>query len=248
MSEKLKYLSIDVVNELSRNVEDNLSRYKCGDFSDLSGNNGWGIELKSITMDTDLLKDLEGVSGADAEFRNSKCVYEALKGMTPHLAREDRIWTRLCHVECLEYSRKRWIPESGEDHKIEQKIRDHLFADKSTKIRDDNAVSRLWWNAHIAHICFPSDPHMALELIVSTADIRSNFIERSWITSRINIAGGIIRTMNKDPWVTEKEAHYRGFMKTVNKYGGGKLFEIMSDQAVDQFMNQCSGKAQTEIK
>jgi hypothetical protein len=248
MTQNLKYLSIDVLNELSNTVENNLSRYQSGDFDDLSEINGWGIELKSVTVDTGMLKGLEGASGAEAEYRNSKLVYEALKGMTAHVAQEDRIWTRLTHVECLEYSRKRWLSEKDDDSQMAKKIKAHFFADTSTRIRDDNAIARLWWNAYIATICFPVDPELALKVIVSKADIRSNFVERSWITSRTKIAGGIIRAMNSDSWVVEKEDNYRIFMKTVNKYGGGKLFEIMSDQMVDQFINQCSGKAKTGAK
>lgn len=247
MTEKLKYLSIDIVNELSNGVKNNLSRYKKGDFSDLSENNGWGIELKSVSLDTGILQDLEGASGAEVEFRNSNRVYGALKGMTPYLASEDRIWTRLTHVECLEYSRKRWLSEKDEDSPMTKKIKAHFFAGTLPKIRDDNAVSRLWWNAYISRICYPEDPELALKLIVSKADIRSNFVERSWITSRVKIAGGIIRAMNKNPWVIEKEENYRVFMKTINKYGGGKLFEIMSDYMIDEFMTNCYGKAQNDL-
>ena len=244
MTEKLKFLTVDVINELSSTVDNNLSRYKSGDFSDLSERNGWSCELKGVTVHNGILKALEGKRDAEVDYRNSQRVYEALEGMTPHIAREDRIWARLTHVECLEYSRMRWLKETDDDSQTVKNIKKHFFANTSTMLRDDNAISRLWWNAYIAKICFPQDQELALRLIVGKkADIRSNFVERSWITSRTKIAGGIIRAMNSDPWFFEREDNYRIFMKTINKYGGGKLFEVMSDQMVDQFVNQCSGKA-----
>ncbi len=247
MTEKLKYLTEDLVSDLYKNVEENLDLYKHGDFLDLARNSGWGSELKSVTMNIELLAGLEGNTGAEAEVRNSMLVHKALEGMTPNLAREERIWTRLTHVECFEYSRKRWISEGADDSEIERSIKVHFFADTANRIRDDNAVSRLWWNAHIAHMTCPSDPLSALELVLSKADIRSNFIERPWVTSRANVAGGIIRAMKNDSWISEKEVNYREFMKTVNKYGGGILFEIMNEGKVDQFMTQCSRKARNEI-
>ena len=247
MKTKLKYLGADILSSLHKNIKTNLDLYKNGNFLDLSQNVGWEMELESVTVDTSQLGKLEMASGTDAEIRNSLIIFNAFDGMTPNLAREERIWTRLSHVECFEYSRERWVSGAKDDAELSKKIEIHFFAKSSTRIRDDHAISRLWWNAHIAHICFPQDPEKALNMILGKADIRSNFIERSRVTSRINLAGGIIRAMTQEPWVTKHENNYRSFMKSVNNYGGGKLFEIMSDEKVDLFINQSTEVAKSEM-
>jgi len=47
------------------------------------------------------LKDLE----------NSKIVFQAFPQLTPLQARDPRLWSRLTHVECWPYMRKRWAVE-----------------------------------------------------------------------------------------------------------------------------------------
>ena len=97
---------------------------------------------------------------AQADIEASRTLYRALPGMTPALAREERVWVRLSHVECLGYARDRWLTgQIGE--RLDQQVRLHLFASGLTGIRDDNALSRLWWNMHIATIADPDDPEGA---------------------------------------------------------------------------------------
>lgn len=240
--EKLKYLSVRIADQLHNDIKLNLSRYRSGDFLDMADGNGWSIELNSLTIDTDKLKDLEGTKGVDAEVKNSMLVWDALPGMTPSLACENRIWTRLTHIECLTYSRERWLNNSTDPSAIKS-IQDHFFADSLTKCRDDNAVSRLWWNSYIAKRIFPDDQLSALNILLKKADIRSNLIERSWLVSRPNISSAIIKIMIKEAWLTDREENFRSFMKTINKYGGGILFESMNDSELYNFVSECMNRA-----
>ena len=90
-----------------------MERYTSGNFLDLEKQNGWAIEAKSVHLDCSLLDTLKlGQTSMEAEVQNSLAAYQALQGMTPSLAREERIWARLTHVECLSYARSRWLHES----------------------------------------------------------------------------------------------------------------------------------------
>jgi hypothetical protein len=237
-TEKLKYLSEKVANDLRDNVKTNVTRYQNGNFTDLVDDGGWSIEL-NLDVDLGLLKELEGDKGTEAEVKNSLLVWKTLSHMTPSLARENRIWTRLTHVECLAYARARWLKNiSAED--LEDSVIAHFFADTQTRCRDDNAVGRLWWNVYIANSAMPSDLEGALKAMLKTADIRSNVVERPWVTSRPKIAAGILRAIIRNPIITETEAAFRTFMKTVNRRGGGMLFELMDDIELNSFMDECS--------
>jgi len=240
----LTYLSEPVLERLRQQVSLHAERYLSGDFNDVALNNGWKIDLKTVTLDELKLSKLDGsATTPDVEVRNSLIVHGALLGMTRAIAREERVWARLTHMECLEYSRSRWLsglkPEEAEPH-----ILTHFFAGTLTQARDDNAIARLWWNAEIAKIASPADPERALRLILRRADIRSNFVERSRTVSRPKLAQGIVRIMEADPWVLSTEASYREFMKVLNRNGGGILFETMDDEEIDDLLRECSALAQ----
>ncbi len=245
---KLKFISEGVLDQLREQIPQNISRYTTGDFLDLEKENGWAIETKTVEIDGAELAALEhGGTSADVEVRNSLRVYRALKGMTPSLAREERIWTRLTHIECLEYSRSRWLDGEKPDE-IPALISKHFFSRTLTETRDDNALGRLWWNGHIAMIASPENPERGLRLVLKTADIRSNLVERTRMVSRPILAQALLRTMEAEPWITSVEAHFREFMKVVNRNGGGILFEVLDLSDTQSFLETCALQAMEHIE
>jgi hypothetical protein len=131
--------------------------------------------------------------------------------------------------------------EEGEE--LGKAVRKHMFATGLTGVRDDNALSRLWWNMHIATLIDPEDPEGALKIILTRADTRLTFIERSGSASRRPIARAVLRAIRRDPWINSKEATFRRFMESVNRNGGGILFEALTDYDADKFMDACAERA-----
>lgn len=239
----LKYLSENALVDLSKSIKDNRARYESGDFHDLERDNGWAIEARTVSVDHALLAKLDGSARtAAADVENSLILYEAIQGMTPALAREERVWARLTHIECLDYARARWL-SGNTDEKLDAQVRIHMFANKLTAIRDDNALSRLWWNMHIAKIADPDDSEGALRQILKTADIRSNFVERTNMAARKPIAQAVVRAMRREPWITSTERAFREFMIALNRDGGGILFETLSDEEADTLMDTWASRA-----
>lgn len=238
----LQYLDVKSYQKLIENVPLNRERYTSGDFDDMAGEEGWNVKL-SIDVKIELLQELNSEVNPTNEVNNSIIVWKALSNLTPSLACESRIWTRLSHVECLKYSRERWLEKIKDPSKYEKAIKAHFFADTLTRYRDDHAISRLWWNAYIAKLIRPRDQRGALELILKTADIRSNIIERPWTSSRLCLSRSLLQVMENDSWVTDKEDNFRNFMKIINYRGGGIVFEVMSDTSVEQFIAECANQA-----
>lgn len=241
MTAPLKYLSDAAIIRLRDDISKNVERYRKAGFADRATEPGWDIPL-GIDYDDDKLATLDlsqPAAIAAIDLKNSKIVGEALSGLDPSTANEERIWVRLAHVEMFDYSRARWI-RSAADHGIPALVKDHFFASTQTGIRDDQALSRLWWNYQIARTCQPDDIEGALDLILKRADIRSNFVERIWMTSRRKIAGAVLRSMASDPWVTGHEDNFRDFMKAVNRLGGGIVFEALSETETDSFVSECA--------
>jgi len=269
---KLKYFGETILADLKANVQSNLDRYSSSDFDDSADLNGWSIELSSVEVDPARLAELDPAGGSATEVNNSMIIFEALDGMTPALATEERVWTRLTHFECLGYTRERWplkdIPVeksglisglTGSKEKITEErnkaihenirqIETHYFARGRTGFRDDNAVSRLWWNAFVAYRVDPKDQKGILTELLRTADIRSNLIERPILSNRASLLRGIIRAMHSDPDIYKTEATFREFMKALNLRGSGVLFESMSDQEVENVLMKCRDDALERTK
>lgn len=236
---RLKYLSDATVDVLRDNVQDNILRYREQDFHDLMGEGDWNIPL-DMTCDLAPLADLDPSGTPEAEVANSRAVWRALKGLTPSLACQEGIWVRLTHVECLEFSRSRWVFANANDDAVAKSVRTHFFAGGLNQRRDDNAISRLWWNAHVADQILPNTDLAALPFMLQKADIRQNLIDRSLTVSRVELAAGIIRIMERDPRIAGRESNFRAFMVQLNRRGGGYLFEAMSPEAIDAFMDSCA--------
>lgn len=234
---QLNYLSKNSLDYLYKNIATNLERYQTGDFQDYVERGGWSISL-TLEIDPEQLSELDTTPGMAAEIENSIRVWHALKGMTPALACEDRIWTRLSHVEGLIYSRARWIKDTLVETMVRD-IRTHFFAPTLSGARDDHSLARLWWNAKIAKDLRPDNQRGALELLLKTADIRSNLIERSQTLSRNKVGVSILNLMEQEPWLTKHMQNFRDFMKVVNRRGSGVVFELWSDSKVDEYLVAC---------
>lgn len=249
MKSKLRAISPEVLEHLRENVEQNLDLYLSGDFKAASAQNGWEIEV-SIEFDPTTISGLNGggeKNNPGVAVSNSTIIWNALSGLSPNLAAEERIWTRLTHIEGLTYSRSRWL--SGLTSKEERlnAINKHFFAKGVNGIRDDNAISRLWWNAQVAKIAMPDNIESALALILKTTDYRLNLVERPGMNSRQPIAAAVLRSLASDEWLgTEK--NFRAFQRAINRFGGGMMHEIMTPTEVDGFMQHCIDAAKLEMK
>lgn len=245
--DKVKYVGQDFINDLYSNLPVNIERYIDNDldFSDYVMKGNWDIPL-SIDYDSEILKNL---SVDKSEVENSKTVWSALKNLTPALACEERIWVRFTHGECLDFCRKRWPVEPIISEKRESHIKKHFFASSTTGWRDDNAISRLWWNGWIASQFSADNFSVALDVILRTADIRSNLIERPWMFRRQELSNGIINFLQNhfvSP-LNSRESRFRAFSVTLNLRGAGIVFESMSEQEIQDFLSECYHISQSDF-
>lgn len=244
---RLKYVSQKVLDDLIDKTPEHIDRYVETGFEDLAQQIGWAVETVGVEVDYDRLQDLklDRTSGA-VEVHNSLVVHDALSRLRRAVARDERIWVRLTHIECIRYARARWLTGVSTEN-LEKQIKLHFFAGTLNQTRDDNAISRLWWNGEIATTAFPEDRKRGLELILRTADTRLSLVERSRSGGRRPIIRGIVRALDSHAWLTEKDTNFRRFMKMLNVDGGGVLYEALPESAVDELILTILDKLQNEV-
>lgn len=234
--QKILYVGQAIADLLMDSVSDNLERYRCGDFQNLAARGNWEIST-DLYYDPAPLRELDPSATADAEKRNSILVWRALGALTPALATENRIWIRFTHLDCLSFCRERWLRKDVPDERLTRDIRKHFFADTRNGWRDDNAISRLWWNYWIAQKLMPDDPGKGLDIICRAMDMRLSTVERPGLFIRPKIASGVLRVFSREAWLLGQEARWREFMKVLNIQGAGTVFEVMSDAEIDRVMD-----------
>lgn len=235
---RLMYVDQETADSLKNSIADNLDRYVSGDFADLESRGDWRIPL-SIDVDLDSLQGLSLDTGSQAEIANAELVGKCLGNLTPSLARENRIWVRLSHIECLEYSRARWLSGASREDVLIKSIQTHFFATTLNGCRDDHSIARLWWVYRVAEQAMPEDPRRALRLILARADIRLSLVERPGIGARAKLCAGVLRLLDRDRALRDSEPEFRSFMKWLNLLGAGIAFEVWSSEAIDRFLEGC---------
>jgi len=244
---ELRCLTSEAQDKLQDEIEENLALYKEIGFDYL-------MSFKPNTMDIGLKADLSPLNQLiienpkENEVENSLLVWRALKNIPASLATENRFWTLITHVNCFDYTKARW-PETvcDDEHESVKQIKKHFFAIGTGGYRDDNAISRLWWNAYIANNLRPTNIKSALELILKKADIRSGLVERTLSFYRPNLSRAILDKMEVIDAITVKEHNFREFMKQINFFGGGVLFECMDNQQCASFVDKCWERAEQSI-
>ncbi|QYR53808.1 DUF6339 family protein [Lysobacter soyae] len=234
--QNLLYVSQSVADDLKESIGMNIERYRSGSFHDLEATGEWRYTLP-VQANLAALSQLDPSGSPESEITNSMIVGQAFASLTPVLAREARLWTRLTHTDGLEFARKRWLKAGQSDLQVERSVSKHFFANGLTACRDDHAISRLWWNHYIAKGALPEDPERALRMILSRSDIRSSLVERPALGARMPVTRAIIRTLEINQGLRRNENLFREFMKRLNLYGAGLVLEMFDEEEMDFFLS-----------
>lgn len=176
---------------------------------------------------------------ADAE--NALILFQELKGLTPKIARDERVWVALCHLYAREFIAKRHLQVS-EDH-IQRAIQTRFFCRVSGSGRGferDNALSRLWWWGYISKGVVTMNHATAVKALLELTDFRDAFVGRSTISMIPQVFEAIlcvyIKEKNIDPGVSFFRRKSRGadsnnyltLAKLIHRHGGRMLYDTMS--------------------
>lgn len=175
------------------------------------------------------LKDLE----------NAKIVHRAFPNLTPFLAGDRRLWTRLTHVECWAYMRKRWdvANKTFDDDKKQRYVLAHYFVPQAqSRALLRNGIARLWWYAHLTHDATRSDPYELTKELLSLLDIAKEILERNMGRAKYVRTGFLdFLRQNGDRLGStseQKRKSIRRLAKALNLRGGVTLLDCLDAQDV----------------
>lgn len=163
-------------------------------------------------------------SGQDSnrDVENSINALDALPGLTPALATDDRLWVTLSFSTYRAYSLARWPIVAGGAERLQNNIRNHFFASGVRGRMRDNAVSRLWWMGHIASRVDGMDPNTVFDILFANSDYRSNLLERNSTSNATSVLSAILAISHEayESGLEYKRAAFRSFMSRVDLLGG----------------------------
>jgi hypothetical protein len=191
------------------------------------------IELKSAfvldTPDEDNLKDLE----------NAVRVHKYLRDLTPLQARDPRLWTRLAHLECWTYMRKRWPIERFKDQneKAARYVTARYFVPQNeSRALLRNGIARLWWTAHLSFDSQRTNFYELTSVLLSTLDITQQILERNMGRSPVILRGFLeFLLANKTDLLRGGEDNrekIRRLAKFLNMCGGVCLLDCLSQRDI----------------
>ena len=232
---KLRILRDASVFSLRKAIGENLDRYRTGEFGYLSLDSTQFHELPVVADDSALARMKNSSGENHFEVDNCLAVHDYLVGLSPYDARDERLWCHLTHTTFLGYARQRW-PIPSDDNKAIAHIATHFFASSNRQVERDNAVSRLWWMAHLCTRVSGASHKEALEAFLFRSDVRANIIERPTVAQSANVFSLIMRALIAS--AAGKRAlfdrtTFRKVMVELNLVGGFKLLDALSEQDLD---------------
>jgi hypothetical protein len=237
----IQLLKQRTIDELITNIADNLDSYRAGDFDSIIDNDGCHMH-DGLTFDIELLESIHG--GRDEDAGNCLKMFEAMNGLTPYLAKDERLWCYLTHTVLLEYSRERW-PIPDDDKVATTHIKNHFFARNMRIFERDNSASRLWWTSYVCSKVPDMDLKTALETLLYSMDARGQIMDRSSSALKVNLFSSIMAKMHdsieSDGLFLERNVN-RPYMLEVNFLGGYKLLSALSTGKISDVLNKVDEK------
>lgn len=227
------------VKTLYDSVEQNLQLYRSGSFEHLLTDTSLFL-ASSCKMDEEEALLVDCTADDHNEVNCCLSIVKCLSSVSSYLARDERLWTRLAHIEFLNYSRTRWeIPT--DNTKAVDHIKKHFFAKGARGIERDNAVSRLWWMATICSKVHELSLEKALEAFLYQSDVRANIIERPSTSQNPTVLSAVVNKLssslagNQALYDREK---FRVVMKRLNLEGGTRLLEALDSDEIKQVVDK----------
>jgi hypothetical protein len=194
-------------------------------------------QYTSFSNQIDFIRD-ENDGYVKSDFENAKLIYNLLP-ITPLEANDERIWIRLAHDHCRKYVIDRWFKNGEKSKKV---IEDrYFFGGRAQNTRVRNAISRLWWIAHLT-----IQPQFDDELnkwkytkaVCDYQEIIVSLFERK-LATYANVRFGFLEFYLENPhlFVQNKGKKIQQLIRDLNNFGGVTILSLMSKDDIKNILN-----------
>lgn len=252
----VEYLKKDALQKLKNSTSANLKRYRNDDvwlFETIDRDNDIGVE-KELIIATDLKSIKLGYADKD-DFENAKLIYNTLKDLTPLEASNEQFWAYLTHDVFWDYMKNRWSVDKAykqlsmkkkgrkyTDENIQKYIKErYFFSGTQDRSLMRNGISRLWWYAYCSYDDTKANPYELTEILLSTADIAQQIVERTYSRNRtitLGILDALKRYKDNDLSFSGNDFRqkFRDAMKMLTSRSGVNVLDFMTRQEVEELV------------
>ena len=242
---KIKKLTAESCRILLQNLNENFGELKSNylihdrDFKPLTLGMGL-VEQGSYNIDEkfegyDSRINLKIDNSGIYDFENAKLIFEALEGLTPIDANDERLWVRLTHEHCHKYMVERWM--KGKEERTLKNISERFFLSGSgQQARVRNGIARLWWIAYLTVQQSEEDEENKwkyTKIMCESQDFIASILERTMGTYP-NVRFGVLEYYieNKEAFENSKSKKIQQILRDLNNFGGVTLLPLLSKKEV----------------
>lgn len=252
---KLRLFKSRFVNQLKNSVRANIEFYKTKDFLwTLEPEHAQNfIEIDAPWFTLDGISQLNSAaSGMVTDAVDAKILFESLKEMPPALARDERVWSTLCHLYAQPYIRARHKAALSDDESDEfvKGVVSRYFADNPRAYERTNALARLWWFGFVASRS-SLDFEKTLDVLLSYTDFRASIIERPLVFCSQNIFDAVL-SVAMDHKEAGDDLHvdrdrYRPLFGELTEAGGRIFFPTMKREKLITWIENHIPEQQSKV-
>lgn len=243
------FRSFSSLNVLSCEVEDNIDRYRGGDFDEKLADH----KLLNVRdgFSFSFFNDLKKTNNSSDDYDNAILLWNHLT-ISPRLAREARLWCFLTHTHGLEYCRARYPLDKGHERDVKNVRAHFLVTNELRGIDRDNALSRLWVSALIASKIRDLSFEVALEVLLYQTDFREQLIGhptimRSFRTLNVVMCQAkqiLIDDDNKNFFRRrDHKGQYKTWFHLLDLEGGRVLLDALSEKDLKKLVANLAQQA-----
>jgi hypothetical protein len=169
------------------------------------------------------------------DFENAKFIFEALEGLTPTDANDERLWVRLTHEHCHKYMVERWM-KGKEERTLKNIIERFFLTGSGQQARVRNGIARLWWIAQLTVQQSEQNEENKwkyTKVICESQDFITSILERTMGTYP-NVRFGVLDFYieNKNAFESSKSKKIQQILRDLNNYGGVTLLPLLTKEEV----------------
>lgn len=195
-----------------------------------------GLEVNEFNL-------LEGIEN---DSKNAIILHKAMQTLLPIHAREEKIWTLLCHTNCWNYMQSRWGIDKDKEEGQESRIESRYFFGGHGRCR--NGLARLWWGANTVYDSRLENPYEYVEEIFKSQDLFVGLCERELGRNK-NLTTSILKVIREENILSESKSvdKIRKALKDIRFSGGLIMYEALPVEIIENKVRDIIIKAKEQI-